>query len=102
MTKKGSLFIFRAKNPIQCLSEGLDDAATLACPTPGGCHYSRALKTRRVLALATPLRDVHRAGPKGSDGLDIDWSSAVGWRALSRLLAQHPTPLGTGIMDSRG
>lgn len=78
MTKKGPIFIFRAKNPIQCLSEGLDDAATLACPTPRGCHYSRALKNRRVSALPTPLRDVHGAGPKDLDGLTRNWSSALG------------------------
>lgn len=34
MTKKGPVFIFRAKKPIQCLSEDVDDAATLACPIP--------------------------------------------------------------------
>lgn len=100
MTKKGPIFIFRAKNPIQCLSEALDDAVTLDCPTPGGCHYSRALKNGRVLA--TSLRDVHGAGPEGSDGLTMDWPSALDLRALSRPLAQCLTPLGTGILDSRG
>lgn len=40
MTKKGLMFIFRAKKkkkPIQCLSEGLDDVAHPAAPiTLGG------------------------------------------------------------------
>lgn len=71
-------------------------------PPLGGCHYFRALKNGRVLALATTLRDVHGAGPKGSDSLTMDWSSALALRTLSHPLAHCPTPLRTGIMDSRG
>lgn len=69
MTKKGPLFIFRAKKPIQRLSESLYDAATLACPTPSSCHYPRRLKNRQVLTLAMSLRDMQGAGPKGPDTL---------------------------------
>lgn len=72
MTIKEPIFIFRAQKPIRCLSEGLDDVATLACPTPSSCHYCKGMKARRVLTLATSLRDVQGAGSEVSDDLTTD------------------------------
>lgn len=65
MTKKGLMFIFRAKKPIWCLWKGLDDVATLACPSLSSCGHSRGLKTRRMLMLVTHLRDAKQAAHKG-------------------------------------
>lgn len=92
--QKGPTFIFRAKKPIQCLSEGLHDGATLACQTPSRCHYSRELKNRRVLALAVSLRDVQGAGLKGSDALTTDQFSALDFE--SPFSSTSPDPDTTG------
>lgn len=102
MTKKGPIFIFRTQKPRQCLSEGLYDAAALACQTPSRCRYSRELNHRRVLALAMSLRDVPGAGSKGCDALTTDHSVPRILRALSQLLAQTLTLLGAGMTGSRG
>lgn len=59
MTKKGSIFIFRAKKSIQCLWEGSDDVAPSPLPAlaRGELSSSQGLKTRRMSMLATPFRD---------------------------------------------
>lgn len=92
MTKKGLVFIFRAKKAYSVSLRGLDNVATLVCPTLSGCHHSRGLKTRRVLALAVPLRNVHGTGPEGSDALTINWSSTLGLKSPFFLTNPDPDP----------
>lgn len=94
MTKKELILIFRAKKPIQCLSEGLYDEAILACPTPSGCHYFRGLKNRRVLTLAMSLRYIQEAGPKSSDALTTDQCSALDFESPFSPTSTDPGPTG--------